>query len=182
MLQDLIARCDILETTIPFGVCTFWSFLSLEYRIPIMCPEWKKWMVIETAMKKVCNRLYVDIKIPEVLHYVKLHYSRFKHHEITYSRLIWKIIVSPVLFTTTNNNATKKPFFLFASHFYLYTKSYLLRRVFLWDVDAISNLPYKWWNRMLEVSFWDYSFKQTLRKTKFVSGNPLIIFSSYLHP
>ena len=27
----------------------------------------------------------------------------------------------------------KKPFFLFASHFYLYTKSYLLRRVFLWD-------------------------------------------------
>ena len=77
MLQDLIARCDILETTIPFGVCTFWSFSSLEYQIPIMCPEWKKWMVIETAMKKVCNRLYVDTKIPQILHYVKLHYSRF---------------------------------------------------------------------------------------------------------
>ena len=75
MLQDLIARCDILETTIPFGVCTFWSFSSLEYQILIMCPEWKKWMIIETAMKKVCNRLYVDIKIPEVLHYVKLNYD-----------------------------------------------------------------------------------------------------------
>ena len=48
-------------------------------------------------------------------------------------RLNLKIIVSPVLFNATNNNATKKPFFLFASHFYLYTKSYLLRRVFLWD-------------------------------------------------
>ena len=127
MLQDLIARCDILETTIPFGVCTFWSFSSLEYQIPIMCPEWKKWMVIETAMKKVCNRLYGDIKISEVLHYVKLHYSRFR---IRYFRLNLKIIVSPVLFNATNNNATKKPFFLFASHFYLYTKSYLLRRVF----------------------------------------------------
>ena len=139
MLQDLIARCDILETTIPFGVCTFWSFSSLEYQIPIMCPERKNWMVIATAMKKVCNRLYVDIRIPEVLHYVKLLYSWLrmtppKHHEIAYFRLNLKIIVSPVLFTTTNNYATKKPFFLFASHFYLYTKSYLLRRVFLWDV------------------------------------------------
>ena len=57
-----------------------------------------------------------------------------KHHEITFFRLNFKIIVSPVLFNATNNNTTKKPFFLFASHFYLYTKSYLLRRVFLWDV------------------------------------------------
>ena len=154
MLQDLIARCDILETTIPFGVCTFWSFSSLEYQIPIMCPEWKKWMVIETAMKKVCNRLYVDIKILEVLHYVELHYSRFnKHHKITYFRLNLKIIVSPVLFNATNNNATKKTVFSLCFSFLLIHQELSLKKSFFVRWDAISPLPYKWWNRMLEVSF-----------------------------
>ena len=156
MLQDLIARCDILETTIPFGVCTFWSFSSLEYQILILCPEWKIYMVIEIAMTMVCERLYVEIKIPEALHYVKLHYSRFrshKHHEITYFRLNFKIIVSPVLFTTTNNNATKKTVFSLCFSFLLIHQELSLKKSFLWDVDAISPLPYKWWNRMLEVSF-----------------------------
>ena len=60
--------------------------------------------------------------------------SPHKHHEITYFRLNSKIIVSPVLFSTSNDNATEKPFFSLCFSFLLIHQELSLKKSFLWDV------------------------------------------------